>query len=297
MIRADPANPKGIVWIASYPKSGNTWVRVFLYQLMRIMGGHPREEDEINKLDRASTYESRLYGLFQQFLGKPLSDATREEVATVRPQVQAAIADRSPGVALVKTHNVLGNMHGIPIINLAVSAGTVYLVRDPRDVVLSLADHLGVSVDGAIAVMTTGGYMNSNTVDTAFEIWGSWSEHVFSWTGRPNEAVIVVRYEDLIEDPVKHFTAIVEHLRQSATPDQIAEAVELSTFDKLRAAEDQRDFRERSERADRFFRRGQAGAWREALSDDQARRIVQAHHQQMRPLGYLTEPGEPTDLN
>ena len=75
MIVVDPKNPRGIVWIASYPKSGNTWIRVFLYQLMRIMGGHPREPDELNKLDRSSMYEARLFGLFDQAIGRPRDSA------------------------------------------------------------------------------------------------------------------------------------------------------------------------------------------------------------------------------
>ena len=103
-----------------------------------------------------------------------------------------------------------------------------------------------------------------------------------------HEALLVVRYEDLIADPIRHFTTIVEHLRQAPTPEQIAEAVELSTFDKLQAEEKQFDFRERSERADRFFRVGRAGAWRDKLTETQARRIVQDHHQQMRRFGYLS---------
>ncbi len=287
MIVSDPDNPKGIVWIASYPKSGNTWLRVFLYHLMRITSGYPREEDEINKLDRASTYEGRLYGLFEEFLGKPLATASRGEVATIRPQVHATIAQRAPALALVKTHNVLGNLGGVPILNLAVSAGAVYLVRDPRDVVLSLADHLGTSTDQAIAVMGTKGYKTDNTEETAFEIWGNWSEHVFSWTAHPHEAMLVVRYEDLLADPVKHFTTIVEHLGQTPASEQIAEAIDLSTFDKLQAAEAKGDFRERSERAERFFRQGRAGEWRDKLSQDQVQRIVDAHRDQMRHFGYL----------
>jgi len=287
MIVTDPNNPKGIVWIASYPKSGNTWLRVFLYHLMRITGGHPREEDEINKLDRASTYEGRLYGLFEEFLGKPLATASRGEVAIVRPQVHAAIAQRIDALALVKTHNVLGSLGGIPTVNTAVSAGTVYVVRDPRDIALSLASHLGTSTDQAIAAMGTKGYKTDNTEQTAFEIWGSWSEHVFSWTAQPHEAVLVVRYEDLLADPLKHFTTIVEHLGQRPNPEQLAEAIDLSTFDKLQAAEAEGDFRERSERAERFFRQGRAGEWREKLSEDQVQRIVDTHHEQMRRFGYL----------
>jgi len=288
MIIADPNNPKGIVWIASYPKSGNTWVRVFLYHLMRIMGGHPREDDEINKLDRSSAYEGRLFGLFEQFLGKPLTKASRSEVIQIRPQVHAAIADRSPAVALVKTHNLVGRIGGIPTVNLAVSRGAIYIVRDPRDVALSLASHLGAPVDEAIKVMGTKGFKTENKAEMAFEIWGSWSDHVYSWTSQAHEAHLVVRYEDLTADPLTHFTGIVRHLRQTPTPEQIAEAVELSSFDELRKAEEARDFRERSPKAKRFFRAGRAGAWRKVLTDEQAARIVGDHGEQMRRFGYFS---------
>ncbi len=288
MIQADPNNPKGIVWIASYPKSGNTWLRIFFYHLLRITGGHPADEDDINKLDRASAYEGRLFGLFEQFLGKPLATATRDEVSAVRPQVHAAIAQRSDALAMIKTHNLLGNLAGIPTVNTAVTAGALYLVRDPRDVALSLAHHLGTSTDEAIKVMATSGFHSDNTEETAFETWGSWSEHVYSWTMQPHDALMIVRFEDLLRDPVKQFTAVVKHLRQKPTPEQIAEAVELSTFDKLQAAEAKRDFRERSERADRFFRQGRAGEWRDKLSKDQVQRIADTHHEQMRRFGYLT---------
>ena len=289
MINADPRNPKGIVWIASYPKSGNTWMRMFIYQLMRIMGGHPREPDELNKLDRASMYEARLFGLFEQALGKPLATASRIEVTNVRALVHSTIADRTGSVALVKTHNVLGHLGGMPIINMAVSAGSIYVVRDPRDIAPSLARHLGAPIDEAIRVMSQNGYSTNNSEETAFETWGTWSEHVHSWTMQPSEASLVIRYEDLMAKPAETFTAVVKHLRQhAATPGQIAEAIELSSFDKLKAQEDEYDFRERSPRSDRFFATGKAGAWRDKLSEAQAGAIVEAHSAQMRKFGYLT---------
>jgi hypothetical protein len=287
MIRADPRNPRGIVWIASYPKSGNTWMRVFIYHMMRIMQGLPRTENDLHHLDRSSTYEARLYGLFEQFLGKPLGEATQDEVAQIRPQVQATIVQRMGGVALIKTHNVLGQVRGIPIINLQVSAGTVYIVRDPRDVALSMANHIGASVDEAIRVMSTPGYGTPNSAEAAFEIWGSWSEHTLSWTMHPHEAVLVVRYEDMIADPNTAFAGVARHLRQKPTTEQIGEAVSLSAFTELKEQEKKEDFRERSERAEVFFREGRAGEWREKLSPEQVRRIEDAHGEQMRKFGYL----------
>lgn len=287
MIQVNPGDPRGIVWLASYPKSGNTWLRVFLYHMMRIAGGHPREENEINKLDRASTYEARLYGLFEQAMGKPLAEASEADVARVRPQIHATIRDRINTISMVKTHNVFGHLGNVPIINLQASCGTIYIVRDPRDVAPSLASHLGTSIDEAISVMGTSGYKTNNKKEAAYEIWGSWSEHVYSWTVQPHEAILVLRYEDMLEKPTETFTAVVKHLRQAPNDAVIQEAIELSSFDKLKKQELEYDFRERSERADRFFVSGTSGGWKEKLTDEQAQRIAEKHADQMRRFGYV----------
>ena len=289
MIVTDPRNPKGIVWIASYPKSGNTWMRVYLYHLMRLMNGLPRTENDLHALDKSSTYEARLVGLFEELLGKPLASASRREVALIRPQVHAIIVQRIGSVSLIKTHAALGHLGNIPTHNLAVSAGTIYIVRDPRDVAISLAAHNGSTIDAAIADMATPSYGTQNSDQAAFEVWGSWSEHALSWTDKPHEAVLVVRYEDMLGDPTATFTAVASHLRQKPTPEQIAEAIQLSSFKELRETEIAAgDFRERSERADRFFREGRAGEWREKLNPEQVKRIEDEHREMMMKFGYLT---------
>ncbi len=289
MIVADPRNPKGIVWIASYPKSGNTWIRVYLYHLMRLLNGQPRSDNDLHALDKASTYEARLVGLFEELLGMPLASASRYEVALIRPQVHAAIVQRTGSVSLIKTHAALGQLGNLPTHNLAVSCGTIYIVRDPRDVAISLAAHNGSTVDAAITDMATASYGTQNSEHAAFEIWGSWSENAQSWTEKPHEAVLVVRYEDMHADPTPTFTGIAQHLRQKPTAEQVAEAIELSSFSELRDAEIAAgDFRERSERADRFFREGRVGEWHDKLSAEQVRRIEDAHRDQMAKFGYLT---------
>jgi hypothetical protein len=288
MIKSDPNNPRGIVWLASYPKSGNTWLRIFLYQLMRLGGGYPREADELNQLDRASMYESILFGLFEEALGgQPLATATRSQVQVVRASVHATIVERLNSVALVKTHNLLGEIGDYPTINMSVTLGGVYIIRDPRDVASSLAKHLGSDVDHAIDVMGTSGFQTSNQKEGAFEIWGSWSQHVYSWTTPRAEMILVVRYEDMLEKPTETFSAIVQHLRQRPKPEHVIEAIELSAFDKLQRQEEEHAFRERSQRADRFFVSGKAGLWRERLTPQQADRIAAEHGEQMRRFGYL----------
>ncbi len=287
MIRVDPKNPRGLVWLASYPKSGNTWVRVFLYQLMRIMGGHPREDDELNQLDRSSMYEGRLFNLFEQMLGKPMAEISSLEIMSVRAMAHAEIVQRTNTLALIKTHNVLGHVANMPLINLKVSAGSIIIVRDPRDVAPSLAKHLGAPIDQTIDVMGKTAYHTTNQKEQVFEMWGSWSENVKSWTMQPSEAALVVRYEDLLDTPTETFGKIAAHLRQTPAEEQLLEAIELSSFDVLRKQEEDYDFRERSPMADRFFTSGKAGTWRERLTAAQAQRIVDEHGEMMAKFGYL----------
>jgi hypothetical protein len=285
MIRTTSDN-KGIVWLASYPKSGNTWLRVFLYHLIRIQNGAPREEDEINKLDRVSLYEGRLAAMFSHYLGRPVAAASVAEVAKARPVVHRAIAERLDRPTFVKTHCAFMSVFGTPQVNPSVTVGTVYMVRDPRDVAISLAHHLGVLIDEAIKVMQTPGFGTRNSTEGPFEMWGTWSEHVASWTRQDDPTRLVVRYEDLVADPAGKFAEVVTHLRQDVSPEVVAEAVEASTFETLAGAEKVHRFKETSERADRFFRQGKAGAWREQLSEEQSKRIVDAHWTEMERNGY-----------
>jgi hypothetical protein len=206
---------------------------------------------------------------------------------SVRALVHATVAERLPAVGMLKTHNIYGAVNGLPTINPAASAGGIYIVRDPRDVAISLSRHLGSTVDRAIEVMETPGFSTSNDPETVFEIWGTWSQHVQSWTSTPDPANLVIRYEDMMGTPTATFTAVARHLRQPATDAQIAEAIELSSFDKLKRQEEERGFRERSERAERFFATGKSGAWRGKLTPAQVAAIVDAHGPMMARHGYF----------
>ena len=308
MIAVDPANPRGLVWIASYPKSGNTWVRVFLHHLVRLIAGKPIEENDLDALGRTSTSEAGRLDLYERFLGKPIASASLAEIAPVRLRVQAAIAEEAGRVKPTKTHNLLGTFLGSPLINLGVSAGAIYIVRNPLDVAVSLAAHFGSTIDAAIDVMGTSlrtaaarlrpaitGPIGAAIAErdlklnAAFapEVWGSWSEHVASWTENSPPVIEVVRYEDMFAEPLTAFTAIADHMRLDASAAEIAEAVDLASFARLKAQEQRGGFVERPANVAQFFRVGRAGGWREQLSPAQVDRIVSAHGEQMRRFGYL----------
>jgi hypothetical protein len=286
MIRTGPQGSKGIVWLASYPKSGNTWLRVYLYQLLRILNGRPRENNEINQLERASVYESRLVPLFERYLGKPLADASFLDTMRVRPSVQALIAQMMPMTGLVKTHNLLGAVKDMPTVNASVSVGAVYVVRDPRDVALSLSRFLETGIDEAITVLNTSAYVTNNSSVSAGEVWGSWSEHARSWSDKRDDSCLVVRYEDMLAKPSETFGAVAKHLRLPASPQQVNEAAALASFDHLRSEEERLGFVERTTKATPFFASGKAGVWRQKLTPEQVRTIVAAHGETMTRFGY-----------
>jgi hypothetical protein len=200
--------------------------------------------------------------------------------------VQALIADLMPITGLVKTHNLLGSIKEMPTINASVSVGAVYVVRDPRDVALSLARFLEASIDDAIKVLNTQAYVTNNSARGAGEVWGSWSEHARSWTDARDDSVMVVRYEDMLARPTETFDGIARHLRLPASPVQVNEAVALASFDNLRETEARVGFVERTTKSTPFFASGKAGVWRERLSALQIGAILDAHGAAMTRFGY-----------
>jgi hypothetical protein len=279
----------GIVWLASYPKSGNTWTRYFLHSLVEVIEGRGEEPPDINALNALTTgiVSNRAY---RQVLGKDPRNATRFEIAAARGEVQRRFADAADGAALIKTHSALLVDRGCPTINLSVTSGAVYIVRNPLDVVLSFAPHMGITVDAAIKRMATPGVETGVNDKTVYEVWGSWSEHVASWTRVQRQAIYVMRYEDMLEKPLETFGGLARHLLFQPSEEQLSRAVALPSFDVLRRQEDEKGFRERSQKAERFFREGRAGQWRSALSEAQVGAIVGAHEAQMRRFGYWPPP-------
>jgi hypothetical protein len=207
----------------------------------------------------------------------------------VRPLVQAEIAAQTDGLALVKTHHALVMDRGHPTLNFSVTSGAVYLVRNPLDVAISYSHHLNTDIDDTIAQMAEKGLETDIGERSVYEVYGSWSEHVNSWTAKPHRAVCVLRYEDMLEQPQASFSALARHLLLQPTPEQLNEAIARSSFEKLKAQEDLSGFREKPEHAKRFFREGRSGQWREQLSRRQIRRIVKDHAEQMDRFGYLTD--------
>jgi hypothetical protein len=256
-----------IVWLASYPKSGNTWLRAFLHNLFRNPAAW-----------------------FREFDPRPATQLSYEDVAKLRPKVQAALTRVFPDNVFVKTHSALVESHGVPMHMMELTAGAIYVMRNPLDVVVSFADHYGLTIDAAIVELNRPMMMSPNEERHVYQVFGSWSENVESWTANPNPALHVMRYEDMLEKPLETFGKVARFLGLKPAPDRLQRAIDLAAFGKLRQQEEQTGFRERSEKSERFFREGRAGQWREKLTPAQIEAITAAHRAQMTRFGYLPLP-------
>jgi hypothetical protein len=152
---------------------------------------------------------------------------------------------------------------------------------------ISYAHHLGKPIDFAIDFINLKNAEALRNARHVYEVYGSWSQHVLSWTRKPHPAIYVMRYEDMLAEPQKTFGALARHLLFTPTDEQLADAVDRSSFEKLREQEEKAGFLERSEKAERFFRDGRGGQWKEVLTPAQIQRIVEAHKEQMERFGYL----------
>ncbi len=243
----------GVVWIASYPRSGNTWIRVFLHALLNVLEG--REELDLNTLAEFSTWDiaSQWY---EPLLGKPPDEVSKEAVAAARSMAQRRIADSVDGLVFVKTHAALVTDRGTPTIDLGRTAGAVYVVRNPLDVAISYAQHLGMPIARSVNILNTPRFETDNFPKAVYEFYGSSSQHVTSWTRRPHPAVLVVRYEDLLAEPLDAFTRLAEHLRIEASREQVGSALRLASFDRLGTLEAATGFREKPPESIGFFPQG-----------------------------------------
>jgi len=276
------------VWLASYPKSGNTWVRAMLAALDH---GHV----DLDAGMRASTIASAR-GPLEWLTGLVSSELRHEEVCRLRPLIDAALGARmDPELHPVwhrKIHDGLFSGYGgASIVSPEATRAAIYVVRDPRDVAVSYAHHLGCDLATAVEHMAdpVGGMARGR--DRAYaqlpQHLGTWSDHVEGWLDHDLFPVALVRYEDLLEDPVLQLRRLVEILGREATPEALAAATDAASFEKLQLQETSSGFRERPSPERAFFRRGIAGAWHDELPADLAARIECDHARVMTRMGYL----------
>ncbi|MEM6678710.1 MAG: sulfotransferase domain-containing protein [Pseudomonadota bacterium] len=269
--RAMQQDLRRIIWIASFPKSGNTWLRTFLAKVLVP----DNVEIDINSLRRFTTADVRQ-DFFDRASGRnPFVAEDFDDWLRTRQKALALIAASKPGMHFVKTHSRLEAIGKLPLIPPRVTAGALYVLRNPFDVAQSYARHLGLDLDRTIEMMMNPKALNAS--DTRiFEVIGRWDEHIDTWLKPPGLMRHVMRYEDMHADPHGTFTTLLSFMKADVPAERVARALEETSFDALKSQEEKTGFIERPGHMKAFFAKGRAGSWREELTPAQIARLRKA---------------------
>jgi len=282
-----------IFWLASYPKSGNTWMRILLNNYRR----NTAEPADINRLEGGPIASARVW--FDEWVGieaSALDDATIERL---RPDVYRCMAREEKEPLYMKVHDAWGRTdRGEGLFPGEITGGVIYILRNPLDMATSCAHHWGIHIEQAVDDLCNHEYTLARTIggmgDQLKQKLGSWSDHVISWLDESRLRVHLVRYEDLRLNPEICFGEVVRFCNLPWDQERVSRAVMFSDFSELQRQEKNNDFRERPPRsAGSFFRRGQVGSWREELPAHLVQRLIDVHGETMRRFGYLDENNQP----
>lgn len=280
---------KKIVWLSSYPKSGNTWLRTLLTNYI-LDAKKPAEPNQLIPVwaYNADAFERSL-GVFRQHL-------TPTQINNYRPVFYDLVSNQNSEIAFAKIHDAYElNSKGVPIFPPSATKAALLIVRNPLDVAISYAHHLNMSIDQTIEHMADEQAFSMGTEYNFGQLpqrMFSWSLHTRSWLDVKDYPVKIVRYEDLIDNTKKVFGKIIKFSGLKYAKQRTEKAVEFSRFEVMKRKEKKSGFREKQPTAKSFFRKGKSGEWRTKLTKNQISAIIDKHGEVMKELGYLDATGE-----
>jgi hypothetical protein len=276
---------RNIIWLASYPKSGNTWFRAFLTALMT------GKDVDINRLNTGGIYSGRNW--IETELDLDIDHLTQEEIEWYQRIGIKSAGDKFEGPTFLKIHDAYTYFptSGEPRIYSGNTCMAVYLVRNPLDVTLSFANHNGSSVDKILEkfmLNPQAAFLKKNSCFTKqlYQPLGLWTEHVESWKKVEAYPVYFIRYEDMKAAPVDTFYGAVEAMKLNYTREDVAIALDRVAFEKLKKKEEEAGFREKVLPKGVFFHKGEVGRWKSELTAEQVAKIREYNEPMMREFGY-----------
>ena len=275
-----------IIWLASYPKSGNTWVRLFLNNLIQF-------KDDFNINKNIITQ----FPLRSHFEGLTKNVNNQNEFAKYCIQAQKKV-NLDKKIKFLKTHNAFWNWGDgkYTFTDENNSLGVIYIVRDPRNVVTSVLNYFHKkSYDEALKFLEENKVLGGDDSEIGLPtIIGSWSNHYKSWK-KFKKNYILIRYENLLKNPIMEFTKITNYLETFTEykfgKDKILKAIEYCSFDNLSNQEDKFGFNDNSkknkEMKKKFFNLGPRNKWENILEEKTKIKIETLFKNEMQELGYL----------
>ena len=275
-----------IIWLASYPKSGNTLVRSMLSAYNFSNTG----EFNFELLKNIKQFPNR--NIFN-YLGVDTSN--KLEIAKNYISAQEEINKRDGNsIRFLKTHSALHSINGYPFTNYKNSLGTIYIVRDPRKVVLSNANHYQVALDESLKQLISGTVLGEDIYLTHV---GTWSSNYNSWKEfKKLDKYLLIKYEDLILKPKEAFISILEFIHKLTktkfVPDELKlnNVLKTTTFEYLQNLEKKESFPESRKTKDgkliNFFKYGKRNTGKN-LPEEINKNIEENFNLEMKELGYL----------
>ena len=278
-----------IIWLASYPKSGNTLTRSFLssyffskdgtfsFDLLKNIKQYPHDE------------------LFAQ-LGVNLRD--KHEIAKSHIRVQEFLNKDKKKFKFLKTHSSFVKMDGFSFSNLDNTLGVIHIVRDPRDVVISYAHHNNQTIEKTTELICEDRVLGKESDDKVPLYLGSWSFNYNSWKifDQKNK-YLLIKFEDLIKEKEKYFKKIFIFIKEitkshfEIDDKKIKKILQEIDFEKLKKLEEKKGFDEAKTddkgNKIKFFREGKSNIWEKKL-DIKIKDLIESKCQkEMKELGYL----------
>ena len=278
-----------ILWLASYPKSGNTFLRSFLSTYFFSKDGN----FNFDLLRNIKQYPNNK--LFAE-LGVDISN--RHEIAKNHLNAQKLINQNKKSFQFWKTHSSFVKMDGYSFTDLNNTLGVIYIVRDPRDVVISYSHHNNQTIEQTLKMINQNYILGAEIKDKIPVYLGSWSYNYNSWKVFNNiNKYLLIRYEDLVLNDEKYFKKILFFIKNISKMDfdisekKIKKVLEEIKFEKLKKLEIEKGFHE-SKKDDKgntinFFRSGKTKQWKNNLDLKTKNMIEEVCQKEMKELGYI----------
>tara|TARA_B100000242_G_C43028658_1_gene479124 strand:+ start:153 stop:1028 length:876 start_codon:yes stop_codon:yes gene_type:complete len=266
-------------YIASYPKSGNTWVRIFIKYLLLYEGKSEDKYEYIKNnfrlnrdLNTGDILSSRDW--IDDNLGIDSSDLDINEISLIRSKIGPQRLIFSDNFSFHKVHDAFCLKNGKQLVCSEKCSGAIYIIRHPFDIVISLSNFFKWNIEKSIHfILDNNAYLASSSKRISSQVpqfLGNWSYHVNSWTNQNKIPLLLIKYENLHNYPITTFTEITKFLGIRDDQKLIKKAVESSSFKNLKSKEIKEEgFYESPKNSISFFYKGKIGLGEEKLTQNQ----------------------------
>ena len=276
-----------IIWLASYPKSGNTWLRMFLKSYFLKPGEKFNLNGSILDSFKAQGFPD------QETLDRLKVDYNKFEEIVKNWEAMQDYINLNKRTNFIKTHSAMCKVGPYQFTSSRNTKGGIYVVRDPRDVIISLSDHMGLDHEQTFHHMSSSYNFEhplSNNRGYKKSLMGSWSDHYKSWKNYKSCKILTIKYEDMVLDENNTFTKIINYLNVideiEFKKDKLIKALKQTQFRELQKLEKSEGFLEKG-KGEFFFRKGKIGTWQDEVSSKIINKIEKLFKNEMEELGYL----------